>query len=160
MRRHHHRPPQKLRPNHRRWLYFSSVVLLVSGVGWLVGHYFLHGPADFPGAPNASEAWWLRLHGAAAMGFLIAFGALLPQHVRNGWRQHLNRTTGVIMIVAVCALTLTAYGLYYIGDDRARAMVSLVHWTIGLVAAAGLPVHVIVGRQLNLSQKQRGAAPN
>ena len=155
MRRHFHRLPLKLRPGHRRWLYFSSVLLLVSGIGWLVGHYFLHGPSDFPGAPNASEPWWLRLHGAAAMGFLVAFGALLPHHVRSGWRQHVNRTTGVVMLVVVSALILTAFGLYYIGDDRARAFISIAHWTVGLIASVGLPVHVIMGKRLRAEPEQR-----
>lgn len=149
MRRHVHRPPLKLRPAHRRWLYLSSVLLLISGGGWLAAHYFLHGPADFPGAPHPSEPWWLRLHGAAAMGFLMAFGALLLQHVRSGWRQHVNRPTGIVMLAVVGTLILTAYGLYYFGDDRVRAFVSLAHWTIGLAAAAALPVHVIVGQRLN-----------
>ena len=156
MRRHLHRPPLKLRPGHRRWLYLSSVLLLVSGIGWLVGHYFMHGPSDFPDAPNASEPWWLRLHGAAAMGFLVAFGALLPQHVRSGWRQRVNWTSGVLMLVVVSVLTLTAYGLYYIGDDRARAFISIAHWTVGLVAAAGLPVHIMLGRRQNNDGERHG----
>jgi len=149
VRRHHHRPPLKLRPAHRRWLYLVSVLLLVSGIGWLVAHYFLHGPADFPGAPHRSEPWWLRLHGAAAIGFLMAFGALLLQHVRSGWRQRVNRATGVVMLAAVGVLILTAYGLYYIGDDRLRMIVGFAHWAIGIAAALALPAHVMVGRRLN-----------
>ena len=154
MRRHFHRPPLKLRPGHRRWLYLASVLLLVSGIGWLGGHYFLHGLNDFPGALNPSEPLWMRLHGAAAMGFLVAFGALLPHHVRSGWRQHVNRTSGIVMIAVVSALILTAYGLYYVGDDHARAFISIAHWTVGLVAAAGLPAHVILGKRLNLNHKR------
>jgi cation transport ATPase len=155
VRRHHHRPPLKLQPAHRRWLYLSSVLLLVSGAGWLVGHYFLHGPEDFPGAPNPSEPWWLRVHGAAAMGFLLAFGALWPQHMRSGWRQHINRPSGIGMLVVVGVLTLTAYGLYYVGGDRARGFISIAHWTVGLVASAGLPVHVMLGRRLNEEPRRR-----
>ncbi|MBS0388397.1 MAG: hypothetical protein JSR15_07930 [Proteobacteria bacterium] len=155
MRRHHHRPPLKLRPAHRRWLYLSSAVLLISGACWLIAHFFLHGPADFPGAPHPLEPWWLRLHGAAAIGFLMSFGALLLQHVRSGWRQRVNRTTGVVMLAAAGVLTLTAYGLYYIGDDRARSFISFAHWIVGLAASAALPLHVLVGRRLNDAAKQQ-----
>ncbi|MGH8253959.1 MAG: hypothetical protein ACRES2_07945 [Steroidobacteraceae bacterium] len=148
MRRHVHRPPLKLRPAHRRWLYVCSVLLLVSGAGWLIAHYFLHGSGDFPGAPHPSEAWWLRLHGAAAMAFLIAFGAVLTHHVRSGWRQNVNRISGTVNLVVIGVLALSAYGLYYIGNDQARALTSIVHWTVGLIAAAALPAHVILGRRL------------
>jgi hypothetical protein len=51
------------------------------------------------------------------------------------------------MLVVVGVLTLTAYGLYYVGGDRARAFISIAHWTVGLVASAALPVHVILGRR-------------
>ena len=125
------------------------MLLLVSGCGWLMAHFLLHGPAEFPGAPQPSEPWWLRLHGAAAMGFLVAFGAVLPQHVRSGWRQHVNRATGLLMLSVVCVLILTAYGLYYVGDDRARAAFSVTHWSVGLAAAALLVLHVVTGRRLN-----------
>jgi hypothetical protein len=147
VRRHVHRPPLKLRPGHRRWLYLCSVLLLVSGAAWLVAHYFLNGRDDFPGAPHPSEVWWLRLHGAAAMGFLITFGMALTHHVRSGWAQRANRASGVVNLVVAIALALSAYGLYYIGDDRTRAAVSLTHWIVGLVAAAALPIHVMLGRR-------------
>lgn len=150
-----HRPPLKLRPGHRRWLYVCSILLLLSGAGWLIAHYFLHGTSDFPGAPHPSEVWWLRLHGAAAMGFLIAFGAVLIQHVRSGWRQHVNRISGVVNLVVAIALALSAYGLYYISDDRARAALSVTHWVIGLIAAAALPVHVILGRRQSAKREHR-----
>ena len=151
-----HRAPLKLRPGHRRWLYVCSALLLVSGIGWLIVHYFLQGPSDFPEAPHPSEAWWLRLHGAAAMGFLIALGGVLTHHVRSGWRQHLNRSSGIVNIVVAVALALTAYGLYYIGDDRMRTMVSSTHWIIGLIAAAALPLHIMLGRrQTSLLERTR-----
>jgi hypothetical protein len=123
------------------------VLLLVSGAGWLVAHYLLHGPADFPGAPHPSEPWWLRIHGAAAMAFLLAVGALWPQHIRSGWRQHVNRPSAIVLMVLLGVLTLTAYGLYYVVGDQARAIISITHWVIGLVASVGLPVHVMLGRR-------------
>jgi hypothetical protein len=135
----------------------SSALLLVSGAGWLVAHYLLQGPSDFPGAPHPSEAWWMRLHGAAAMGLLVTFGMVLTHHVRSGWRQHVNRTSGVVNIVLIGVLALSAYGLYYVVDDRARAFIGITHWIVGLVAAGALPLHVILGRRLAaVRNKARG----
>ncbi len=81
------------------------------------------------------------------MVFLLAFGALFPQHFRSGWRQHINRPSAIVMLVLVGVLTLSAYGLYYVGGDQARAFISIAHWTVGLVASIGLPVHVVLGRR-------------
>jgi len=152
VRRHVHRPPLKLRPGQRRWLYVSGLALLLSGTGWLSTHYSLEGPSEFPGAPHPSEIWWLRVHGAAAMGFLVAFGTVLTHHVRSGWRQHLNRTSGVANLVVVGVLALSAYGLYYVGDDHARSLISKIHWVMGLIGAGALMLHVTLGQQLTANR--------
>jgi hypothetical protein len=151
-RAHHHRPialRTTLSRRHRRWLYLCSVLLFATGSGWLIAHYGLRAPdlaAD--GLPQPSEAWWLRLHGAAQLGFLIAFGALLPEHILHGWRQRVNVSSGVVVISVVIALTLTGYGLYYASGDRLRQWVSVMHWSIGLASAALLVWHIVRGRSL------------
>lgn len=99
------------------------------------------------GAPHPSEVWWMRLHGAALLGFLIAFGALLPRHVTDGWRHEVNRSSGVLMVIIVSSLTLTGYGLYYAGGDTLRQWVSVVHWAIGLISIAALLWHVVRGHR-------------
>jgi hypothetical protein len=157
-RAHHHRPSAQRAPlsrRHRRWLYLCSVLLFATGSGWLIAHYGLRAPdrvAD--DLPQASELWWLRLHGAAQLGFLIVFGALLPEHVLYGWRQRLNRTSGVAVITIVIALTVTGYGLYYASGDRLRQWISVIHWGIGLASAALLIWHIVRGRTLRRERSQ------
>lgn len=141
------RAPMRLSPRHRRWIYSTGALLWASGVAWLISHYLVPSSAEFAGAPRPSEAWWLRLHGAAMIGFLITFGALLPLHVLHGWRQRRNRASGVTMLAIVGALALSGYGLYYAGDERLRAWISATHWVIGLAASAALLLHVILGRR-------------
>ena len=147
-----HRAPMRLSSRHERWIYVAAGALLLSGAGWLVGHYLLAGSSlgaafEFDGVPHRSELWWLRLHGAAAMGFLVTFGALLPGHVVQGWRQRQNRSSGVFMLSVVLALVLTGYGLYYLGSEATRPWISAAHWALGLVAAAALVLHVLLGKR-------------
>lgn len=154
-RRHPGRPPRRLSRRHQRWLYLTSSLLLLSGVCWLIAHDLLPARADLPGAPRASEVWWMRLHGAALIGFLVAFGALLPGHVADGWRRRTNRGSGSVMIGVVSLLGLTGYGLYYLGDDTVRAWVSALHWAVGLASAAALLTHVVLGRRTRMRARER-----
>ena len=131
---------------HERWLYGVSALLFLSGAAWLVAHYFFAGAGEFGETRNASEPWWLRLHGAAAMAFLIAFGSLFPAHVVPAWRRLKNRRSGMMMIALVSVLVLTGYGLYYLGGERTRPWISLIHWTVGILCAGGLWAHVHWGK--------------
>jgi hypothetical protein len=144
----HHRVPipQRLSRQHRRWFYLSGSVLALSGVGWLASHFFLRAENQIAGMPHPSEPWWLRVHGAAMIGFLIVFGALLPGHIARGWRGSVNKRSGIIMILLVGLLIVTGYGLYYVVDDGLRANVSLVHWSLGLASIGGVFWHVTMGR--------------
>jgi hypothetical protein len=137
-------------------LYFSGALLLLSGVGWLIGHYGLRAPGAFGDTPHPSEVWWLRLHGAAVIGFLLAFGALLTIHVPHNWRRHLHRSSGLFLVLCVSLLALSGYGLYYLVGDLGRAWISVLHWAVGLLAAAGLGVHILLAKQ---REKARRAAP-
>jgi len=139
-----HLPKQRLSRTQEGWLYIVGGVLAFSGIGWLVCHYGLRAPGP---APHPLEVWWLRLHGAAMVGFLIVFGALLPRHVKQGWRQGLNLGSGLPLLVATALLILTGYGLYYIVSDEVRDWVSVIHWGLGLAGVATVALHAVLGRQ-------------
>jgi len=154
---HTHRLPVKLTRWHERWLYATGGLLFASGIAWVVMHYLFTGHGDLGDTPHPSEPWWLRIHGAAAMAFLIAFGSLLPGHISRAWQARRNHRSGMFMIALISALIVTGYGLYYAGDEDSRPWISLVHWIIGAVAAAGLPLHVYLGRR-KLATKRSGVA--
>jgi uncharacterized membrane protein SirB2 len=144
MRKHRaHRLPVRLSPRHEWTIYMASTLLFVSGVAWLVIHFFR--PTD--SLPSPSEPWWLRVHGAAMLLFLIVLGSLFPTHVLPGWRHRTNHRSGIFVLTVVIILTLTGYGLYYLGDETIRPWISAVHWGIGLVAAGGLAVHAFLGKR-------------
>jgi len=141
------RPPMRLNRRHERWLYGISAVVLGSGIGWLVDHYFFAGPSDFGDAHAPFEPWWLRLHGAAAMAALVVLGSLFPGHIARAWRLRLNRRSGLAMLSVVGLLVVTGWALYYLGDEETRGWISVVHWAVGLAAAAGLALHVWLGKR-------------
>jgi hypothetical protein len=157
MRRRHGtaRIQQRLSRSHELYLYLTGTLLMVSGLGWLIGHYLLRAPAVMGVGPHPSEAWWMRLHGAAVIGFLVVFGALLPGHAVQNWRQHVNRYSGLSVVIVVSLLAVTGYGLYYLVDDRQRAITSAVHWVVGVVACGALVLHVILGKRLAARTRER-----
>lgn len=139
-------PPMRLNQRHERWLYMIGVLTFVSGLGWLADHYLFAGSADFGDAHAALEPWWLRLHGAAAMAGLVVLGSLLPGHIARAWRLRRNHRSGLLMLSLVVLLVVTGYGLYYAGDEETRPWISVVHWLAGMLAAAGLVLHVRLGK--------------
>jgi hypothetical protein len=151
MRRRHSRHAHAPRPLslwHRWSIYLSGGVLFLTGAGWLVAHYFLRGAGLESELPHPSEPVWMRVHGAAFLVFLVAFGALLPGHVKYGLRYRLNVRTGLLVTTIVAGLALTGYGLYYLVNEDARALIGALHWVLGIGAAITLALHVVTGRAL------------
>jgi len=139
----------RLSRHHRQWIYAVGGGLVGSGVGWLIAHYLLVGASAFGETHHPSEPWWLRLHGAAVMAFLVVLGTILPGHVKRAWSLRKNGiqsvrknvVTGTLMLSLVAALALTGYALYYSGSEELRPYISTGHWVMGLAAAAGFYQH-------------------
>jgi len=124
-----------------------TVALLFSGALWLVFHYFLDAHGEFGENRHPLEAWWLRLHGAAAMAFLVVLGTLLPIHIRRAWQLRRNYVTGIVVLSTVAALIVTGYGLYYASGENLRLWVSVAHWGIGLAGTPALILHMLLGKR-------------
>ena len=136
-----------LSPRHERWVVGISLALLLSGLLWLLFHYCFTVAGEFGDTRHPLEVWWLRLHGAAAMGFLVVLGSVLPVHVRRAWTLRKNFRTGLVVLGVIAALVVTGYALYYAGSEDLRPWISGLHWAIGLVGATALVAHVYVGRR-------------
>ncbi len=128
------------------YLYSVGALLILSGILWLIFHYFVRTEGEFGPTLHPLEPWWLRVHGIAAAAFLIGFGSVLPGHVQRAWGAARNRITGTIFFSVMLALIVTGYLLYYVGSDAVRSVMAIVHWAVGL----GLPLlagwHVWRGR--------------
>jgi hypothetical protein len=139
--------PVRLGYWHQFAVYSATAALAVSGLLWLVYHFFLAEPGEFGGQIHPLEPWLLRFHGAAAMAGLIVYGSLLPIHVRRAWTLRRNILLGIGLITIMLLLTVTGYLLYYAGGEQSRAVISALHWIVGLVVPALLIWHVISGRR-------------
>lgn len=138
----------------RRVLYAIALALFLSGLLWLLADWFAP-VSDIDPLAMAIKLWALRLHGAAAMGILVAFGMLLPTHVLPGWALRRQLATGAGNVVSGAVLGATGWGLYYAGDEGLRSRLSGLHWMLGIAAAAVLVFHVVQGRR---ARRARGEA--
>jgi hypothetical protein len=131
----------------RRAVYWTIALLTLSGLAWLVAHFFLRPVTEFGEAVSPFEPWSMKLHGAVAMVLLFLIGSMLNNHIRRGLRARRNLNSGWSMIVMTVLLVLTGYGLYYLAGEATRPLWSWTHWVIGIGFAAGLPLHVWLGRK-------------
>jgi len=120
----------RLHPAHRAVLYVTLALLLATGVLW-----------ELSGAAEA-RAWLMKVHGAAAMGVLVAIGALLCVHVPSGWLTRANRASGIAMLGAALWLVVSGYLLYYSGSEAVRGLASASHLWIGIAAPVALALHI------------------
>jgi len=142
-----HAPRIELSARHERWVLALAGVVFLSGLGWLVGHYLLATPDEFGVRSDPLGPWWLRLHGAAAMGFLVVLGTLLPVHVRRAWQFRLNRRSGATVLTLAGLLIASGYALYYVAGEDLRPALGVLHWVLGLAGLPVLALHVGLGRR-------------
>lgn len=116
-------------------LYAIGLLVAGSGVIWLLAR---------EGSRRLAVAC-MQVHGSAAMVLLILIGAVVALHAPTGWRDRKNRASGAILAAVLAVLVATAALLYYAGDERARSIASLVHWTLGCAALVLGGVHVWLG---------------
>jgi hypothetical protein len=130
-----------MRPPHRLLIHATGLTLWASGVGWLVFHRFVRIDGEFGPTQSPYEAWWLKLHGAAAFLTLFTLGLLWGVHVLKGWASARRRGSGGALLALLLTLTLSGWLLYYAGNDDLRAAASLAHWIPGLLLPAFYIVH-------------------
>jgi len=140
----------------RHALVWGCVLLLATGVAWLVGHDVWLQQTAFGPQPHPLVAWLLRAHGAIAWCVTLVAGVVWQVHVRPAWRavrrRRLHRrrvdggrartASGVGLVAALAVLLGSAIGLQY-APEEAHAALSVTHWAIGLALAIGLIWHWI-----------------
>lgn len=128
-----------------RWMrcvaYTIAAGVWFSGVAWLTLHYFdrVQGPFGF--GPSPWEPWALGVHGAFAFAAIWWFGWLSAAHLAPGWSSGSQRGTGLALALFFGALILSGYLLYYLGGQRSRDWVSVLHWILGVVALIVFALH-------------------
>lgn len=132
---------------HRFSLYGISGLLTVSGILWLIVHFFLRVAGEFGETVNPVEPWSMKLHGAAAMAMLFFVGSLLITHIRRAHLARRNRYSGWSMAALSALLTVSGYALYYIASESSRPFWSAGHWVLGLLFPLLLVLHIFLGRR-------------
>jgi hypothetical protein len=130
---------------HEYTVYVVIAGLYITGVIWLVCHFFLADEGEYGPMPHEWEGPMMMLHGAAAMLTLFFVGSLLTVHMVKAWRSRRNRWSGSFVAGFALVLTLTGYCLYYVGDDDIRAWMSWAHWLPGVPLPLVLAIHVFYG---------------
>jgi Kef-type K+ transport system membrane component KefB len=129
-------------PWQKKILYIASALLWVSGVAWLYLRYFGQIQTEYGLQSSPAQPLWLKIHGAAAMAFLMVFGTFLLQHVPAGWQDNRHRPSGSSLVVFCALLVLSGWGLYYLGDEKLRHMTSFLHSGIGVLFPLIIFLHV------------------
>ena len=130
----HRRKQRTLSPTIRRSLYVISLGVWISGTLWLVLHHFFPKQGEFGPETNPMEPWFLKAHGAFALASIWIFGLLWNAHISKLWPSTRRRLSGSLIIGVIVCLTLTGYLLYYVGEDKPRSVISVLHWGIGLAS--------------------------
>jgi hypothetical protein len=145
-------PSALLGPRQKPILYLTISLLWITGMLWLYEHYFAQAAE---GTWTSTQAWSMKIHGAAAMLFLMSFGALILQHVPAGWEQGNKRLSGVSVISACGLLGMTGWGLYYVAGDSLRNNIGLFHGFLGLSLPLILGVHIWTRTQATRAKSDR-----
>jgi hypothetical protein len=135
----------RLSPAFRYAVYATFAILFLSGAVWLVADSLKDGAHGELWQQVAATL--LMTHGGSAMITLMMLGALIPLHMRYGWRARRNLSTGIVMATIGVVLIVTAFGLYYFGAERARAVAGDVHTWLGVASPMLLLAHIWWGRR-------------
>ena len=128
---------------HKLSLYGSTAILWLSGLVWILFHFFGVHPGGFGEVRSPVEPISLKIHGAAAIIFISVLGSLISTHIRRGWALKRNRPSGVLITTICGFLVGSGWALYYLGSERARNAASLAHWILGLTLPVIIYLHIL-----------------
>ena len=124
-------------PNWQRWFTIAALcVCSLSGITFLLGHEFQISRAIF------GNRTILIMHGVSAAVTLIAFGTVLPFHIKAGLKAKKNLLSGILQLALLVILTITAMLLYY-GPEELHEGSEITHWILGLLFFVFFIFHAI-----------------
>ncbi|WP_051946218.1 hypothetical protein [Verrucomicrobium sp. BvORR106] len=139
-------------------LYLFFALSWLSGTGWFALHRWVTVEGEFGPQPSSWEGPLLKLHGGAAMMMMVYYGYLLASHIPVGFRSGRSRVTGLFLAISLGFMIVTAYGLYYIGDEDVRGVIAWAHLCTGVLIPLVLIIHVWLGHRQRSSQiRETGA---
>jgi hypothetical protein len=140
-------------------LYAVLATSWLTGTTWFALHRWVRIEGDFGEEHSPWEPVLLKIHGASAMLMMVYFGYLLATHVPIGLRSKRNRLLGRTLVYAIGFMIVTAYGLYYLGGEGFRDVVSWAHTAVGFSLPFVLGLHVALGHRSSPANTKPLALP-
>lgn len=140
---------------HRRFLYLTTLLAMVSGVAYFCMKRFLT-PADPWAAINHPlEPWMLKIHILSAPLMLFAVGLITTQHIWRSLRSKLptGRASGLVFTVAFVPLALGGYSIQIVTQPLALEVLAWSHLALGLACTVALVLHRRVLRPRRLRRR-------
>lgn len=97
--------------------------------------------------PGAGRVLAAALHMAGGFVLLLLVGALWSVHMRSGWYRRRQRRSGLLLVVVLGGLALTALGVLYLGDEALASAAALLHLGLGLAFTGPFVWHWLHGRR-------------
>jgi hypothetical protein len=143
-----HRLHNRLPHWHRRTIYGLTILLIVSGLGWLAAVYLLAPAGEPTPAPHPLAGPLLTIHGTAAYAALFAFALVGHVHMRTGWRVPALRSAASGLCALLAILALTGVGFYYVATESAIPILRWSHVAAGVLLPLWLALHIVRGRRV------------
>ncbi|GAA6152265.1 hypothetical protein [Pseudoteredinibacter isoporae] len=132
---------------YRRLMYSALAVSWVTGVAFFILSRFVTVEGEFGPEKHPWQFPALMVHGAAAFVVMMAYGAVLMNHVSATWRLKRLRGFGLTLVAVLLFQIISAYLLYYLSSDEIRGLFANAHALVGLSFPLILSIHIITGRR-------------
>lgn len=146
----------RLAPWLRRSLYTALAIAWSSGTAFYVLRRWLQAEGEFGPVAHPWQHPMLELHGALASIMTALIGAMALAHLPPAWRSRRSRGHGLVLASLLACMWITAWCLYYVDNDTARAWIANLHVCTGLILPIALWWHIRRGRMAR-RQMQRNA---
>ena len=138
-----------------------NILFVLCAFSWLSGVTFfcldqwVRVEGDFGPQQHPWQYPILRVHGACAFLMLMAYGALLAQHVPHVWKRRRMRGLGLSLVAILAIQAVTAYLLYYLAQEDARQFTRYLHLGGGLALPLLLAAHAQAATQQRRQRRSK-----
>lgn len=139
---------------YRRFLYTITAASWLTGLMFFVLSRWFMVEGEFGPEKHPWQFPTLMIHGASAFLMMISYGALLISHVPAGWRLNRLRYLGIALISLVALQIITAWLLYYLGNETVREIVVWCHLAAGFALPFVLGAHILTGIRQRARRKK------
>ena len=129
----------------KRLLFGVLTLSWLSGVTFYVLNRWFGIEGEFGTQKHPWQYPVLQIHGFAAFIMLMSLGAVIAHHVPAAWKTKRLRWAGISLFSVLGVQLISAYLLYYLGNEDIRPIVSTIHTYNGLCIPLVLTVHIMLG---------------